>query len=252
MINRTMKPTASQNTDMSQSSLGTPEGSDTPVLVAQGVSKDFIDAGKTLTVLDDVHLSVHAGEMVAIMGASGSGKSTLLHILGLLDRPTRGSVLVRNRDTHNISEQELSALRNQHFGFVYQFHHLLAEFNAVDNVAMPLIIRGESREQARQAAHDLLSAVGLQARSTHFPGQLSGGERQRVAIARALVTRPSCVLADEPTGNLDAETAQEVFEVLQTMNKQFKTAFLLVTHDRSLADRAAHQYMMHQGTLAPV
>lgn len=247
-----MKPTASQNTDLAPGSVDATGAVDVPVLVAQGVGKDFIDAGKTLTVLDDVDLSVRAGEMVAIMGASGSGKSTLLHILGLLDRPTRGSIIVSGRNTHNISEQELSALRNQHFGFVYQFHHLLAEFNAVDNVAMPLIIRGESREQARQAANELLNAVGLQPRSTHFPGQLSGGERQRVAIARALVTRPSCVLADEPTGNLDAETAQEVFEVLQSMNKQFQTAFLLVTHDRSLADRAAHQYMMHQGTLAPL
>ncbi|HLS17755.1 MAG TPA: ATP-binding cassette domain-containing protein [Paenalcaligenes sp.] len=223
-----------------------------PVLTARGVGKDFIDAGNTLTVLDDVDLDIHAGEMVAIMGASGSGKSTLLHILGLLDRPTRGRILVRGQPTQKISEQALSELRNQHFGFVYQFHHLLAEFNALDNVAMPLIIRGESRSQARQAADELLHQVGLGQRSTHFPNQLSGGERQRVAIARALVTRPSCVLADEPTGNLDAETAQEVFEVLQAMNEQLQTAFLLVTHDRALANRAAHQYVMHQGALAPL
>lgn len=238
------------NKDVQFSMEGGKQPSSNVVLQARGIGKDFIDAGKTLTVLDEVSLEVRAGEMIAIMGASGSGKSTLLHILGLLDRPSRGSILVNGQNTHQISEQELSALRNQHFGFVYQFHHLLVEFNALDNVAMPLIIRGQTLPQAREAAYELLQAVGLKQRSSHFPNQLSGGERQRVAIARALVTRPSCVLADEPTGNLDAETAQEVFEVLQAMNEQFQTAFLLVTHDRSLASRAKHQYIMQQGNLA--
>lgn len=235
-----------------QSQLGTtqkPPQNSTVVLQAQGVGKDFIDAGQTLTVIDHVDLKVHRGEMIAIMGASGSGKSTLLHILGLLDRPTRGSVWVQGQNTAQLTERVLSALRNQHFGFVYQFHHLLAEFHALDNVAMPLIIRGQSRQRARQAAHELLGAVGLEHRRLHYPNQLSGGERQRVAIARALVTQPSCVLADEPTGNLDVDTAQEVFGVLQTMNEQLGTAFLLVTHDRSLAQRAQRQYIMKQGAL---
>lgn len=220
------------------------------VLQAQQVGKVFYDAGQALTVLDEIDFAVHAGEMLAIMGASGSGKSTLLHILGLLDKPTTGSVWVQGQSTVKMNEQQLSALRNQYFGFVYQFHHLLPEFNATDNVAMPLIIRGQSRGRARQAAQQVLDEVGLAARAQHFPNQLSGGERQRVAIARALVTEPLCVLADEPTGNLDAHIAQEVFAVLKRLNAERGTAFLLVTHDESLAALAHRQYTMQEGTLS--
>jgi len=222
------------------------------VLQAKAVEKQFFDAGQPLTVLKAVDLNVRAGEMVAIMGASGSGKSTLLHILGLLDRPTAGSVWVQQENTAQLSEDSLSRLRNQHFGFVYQFHHLLPEFHATDNVAMPLIIRGERKRTARLAAQELLAQVGLEHRLLHYPGQLSGGERQRVAIARALVTKPSCVLADEPTGNLDVHTAQEVFAVLQRMNEQSGTAFLLVTHDQSLAALAHRQFLMEAGQLSSV
>lgn len=221
------------------------------VLEAVGIKKQFSDAGRTLIVLQEVNLQLHAGEMVAIMGASGSGKSTLLHILGLLDEPTEGEILVAGQSTSRLGEQKRSRIRNQHLGFVYQFHHLLAEFTALDNVAMPLIIRGQSHARARQAAQELLAQVGLAERQAHFPGQLSGGERQRVAIARALVTRPACVLADEPTGNLDAQTASEVFDILKYMNEQLGTAFLLVTHDESLARLAHRCYMMHAGSLNP-
>lgn len=226
-----------------------PSSSPEVVLEAVGVKKQFSDAGRTLTVLHDVDLQLRRGEMVAIMGASGSGKSTLLHILGLLDEPTEGQVWVAGQSTHKINERTRSRLRNRHLGFVYQFHHLLAEFSALDNVAMPLIIRGQSHAHARDAARALLQQVGLAQRQAHFPGQLSGGERQRVAIARALVTQPACVLADEPTGNLDAQTANEVFAVLKEMNEQLGTAFLLVTHDESLAQLAHRSYIMQSGSL---
>lgn len=222
-----------------------------PVLEAVDVKKEFSDAGRTLTVLQDVRLKLYSGEMVAIMGASGSGKSTLLHILGLLDEPTEGEIRIAGHSTARLGEQKRSRFRNQHLGFVYQFHHLLAEFTALDNVAMPLIIRGLKHAQARQNAAQLLEQVGLAQRQLHFPGQLSGGERQRVAIARALVTQPDCVLADEPTGNLDAHTAAEVFAVLRSMNEQLGTAFLLVTHDEALAQQAHRVYMMHDGRLEP-
>ncbi|MNV59508.1 Lipoprotein-releasing system ATP-binding protein LolD [compost metagenome] len=185
------------------------------------------------------------------MGASGSGKSTLLHILGLLDVPNSGSVSVDGKLAVGLSEAKKSAVRNSSLGFVYQFHHLLPEFSALDNVAMPLIVRRENRDKAREAAREVLALVGLAAREDHFPGQLSGGERQRVALARALVTRPVCVLADEPTGNLDRNTAHKMFELLTRVNQESGTAFAIVTHDPELAARADRQLLMENGRLVP-
>src|SRR5690606_30518372 len=208
---------------------------DTPALEARNLVKTYDEGPARIQVLDNVSLTVQRGEMVAIIGASGSGKSTLLHILGLLDVPTSGQVTVDGVAGNGLSESQKSALRNRSLGFVYQFHHLLPEFSALDNVAMPLIVRREPRDKARIAAREVLELVGLAAREGHFPGQLSGGERQRVALARALVTRPACVLADEPTGNLDRGTAHKMFELLTRVNRESGTAFAIVTHDAELA-----------------
>jgi len=221
----------------------------TPALQALNLSKVYDEGPARIQVLDNVSLTVNRGEMVAIVGASGSGKSTLLHILGLLDVPSSGSVSVDGIAAESLSETQKSTLRNRSLGFVYQFHHLLSEFSALDNVAMPLIVRRESRDKARQAAREVLALVGLAAREGHFPGQLSGGERQRVALARALVTRPACVLADEPTGNLDRDTAQRMFELLTQVNRESGTAFAIVTHDNELAARADRQLLMERGQL---
>ncbi|WP_459614304.1 ABC transporter ATP-binding protein [Bordetella sp. 2513F-2] len=221
----------------------------TPALRAEGLHKIYDEGPARIQVLDDVSLSVARGEMVAIVGASGSGKSTLLHILGLLDVPTRGSVTIDGVSAAGLSEAGKSALRNRSLGFVYQFHHLLPEFSALDNVAMPLIVRREERAAARRAAREVLAQVGLGAREGHYPGQLSGGERQRVALARALVTRPACVLADEPTGNLDRHTAHTMFELLTRVNRESGTAFAIVTHDPELAARADRQLLMENGRL---
>lgn len=220
------------------------------VLRAEGLSKTYQESGQTIHVLRDVSLSVHAGQMVAIIGASGSGKSTLLHTLGLLDDPDTGRVFVDGLPAQGLSESKRSRIRNKSLGFVYQFHHLLPEFSALDNVAMPLIVRRDSRANARDLAHIMLGQVGLEARAQHFPGQLSGGERQRVALARALVTRPACVLADEPTGNLDRETAASMFRLLTRINQESDTAFVIVTHDPALAALADTQYSMDAGSLA--
>ncbi|ARP86334.1 ABC transporter ATP-binding protein [Bordetella genomosp. 9] len=218
-------------------------------LHAENLTKVYDEGPARIEVLRDVSVSIHRGEMLAIVGASGSGKSTLLHILGLLDVPTRGTVTVDGVAAAGLTESAKSELRNRSLGFVYQFHHLLAEFSALDNVAMPLIVRRMPRDAAREQARVVLQQVGLAAREHHFPGQLSGGERQRVALARALVTRPVCVLADEPTGNLDRNTAHSMFELLTRVNKESGTAFAIVTHDRELASRADRQLAMEQGRL---
>ena len=221
------------------------------VLRAEGISRHYDDGAARIDVLVDVNLAVEAGEMVAIVGASGSGKSTLLHVLGLLDTPDAGSVFVNEVLSSALGEAARSRLRNRALGFVYQFHHLLAEFSALDNVAMPLIVRRVSRREARAVAARMLELVGLSARVDHFPGQLSGGERQRVALARALVGSPSCVLADEPTGNLDRHTAHEMFRLLKQVNRESRTAFVIVTHDDELAKLADRRLQMDAGRLVP-
>ena len=221
------------------------------VLRAEGLSRHYDDGATRIDVLVDVNLAVQSGEMVAIVGASGSGKSTLLHVLGLLDTPDAGSVFVNEVLSSALGEAARSRLRNRALGFVYQFHHLLAEFSALDNVAMPLIVRRVSRREARAVAARMLELVGLSARIDHFPGQLSGGERQRVALARALVGSPSCVLADEPTGNLDRHTAHEMFRLLKQVNRESRTAFVIVTHDDELAKLADRRLLMDAGRLVP-
>ncbi len=221
-------------------------------LESHDVMKYYEDGDSRLDILKGVSLQVHAGEMVAIIGASGSGKSTLLHILGLLDKPTSGEILINGKSTGALTERQISRIRNESLGFVYQFHHLLNEFNALDNVAMPLIVRRMDRQAAREQATQVLEKVGLRERIYHTPGQLSGGERQRVALARALVTRPVCVLADEPTGNLDRETSASMFALLKEMNRLFHTAFVIVTHDPKLAALADRQLLMERGVLQPI
>ncbi len=220
------------------------------VIACQNLSKRFSEGKLNVEVLKDITLNINAGEKIAIVGTSGSGKSTLLHILGGLDLPSEGQVQIMGNDVAQLSDTQRGTLRNQSLGFIYQFHHLLPEFTALENVAMPLLIRGLAVSEASAQASDILAKVGLSERLKHKPGQLSGGERQRAAIARALVTRPNAVLADEPTGNLDHKTAQNIFDMMQELNQELQTAFVIVTHDMQLAEKMDKIYSLVDGRLS--
>jgi lipoprotein-releasing system ATP-binding protein len=219
------------------------------VLDVQQLSKTYVQGETPVEVLTQVNLEVRAGEKHAIIGASGAGKSTLLHLLGGLDRVSGGSVLVMGQLLDNLSEKQLGNLRNQYLGFIYQFHHLLPEFSALENIMMPLLIRRDSVSDATAQAMILLQQVGLEHRASHKPGELSGGERQRIALARALVTQPACVLADEPTGNLDVKTAGAMMDLMLTLNESRQTALVIVTHDMAIARSMQFQWEMHEGAL---
>ena len=222
---------------------------ETPVLFARALHKSYSEGPATVTVLKGIDLEVMRGERIAIVGASGSGKSTLLNLLGGLDNADSGEVCLAGKDYAKISEAERGALRNSSLGFVYQFHHLLPEFSALENIGMPLLIRGDKVELAKSRGRELLKQVGLAERERHKPAELSGGERQRVAIARALATNPGCVLLDEPTGNLDRQTAEDIHTLMSQLNEQLSTSFVVVTHDMELAQRMDRIYELVDGKL---
>jgi len=219
------------------------------IIQAKNITRRFVDGARTIDVLKSISLEVNAGDQIALMGASGSGKSTLLQVLAGLDKPTSGEVYLSGQALSQKSEAELSLLRNKHLGFIYQFHHLLPEFTAIENVAMPLWLAGEKWGLAKEKASCLLTECGLSARATHKPGELSGGERQRAAIARALITKPKCILADEPTGNLDANTAAQVLELMLSLVQEHGSSLVVVTHDLQLAKKLQKIYELKAGAL---
>lgn len=221
----------------------------TELLRCENISKFYKEGANNTQVLKNISFSMNNGELVAIVGSSGSGKSTLLHTLGGLDQPSLGEVFIKGQSLQQLSSNALAKLRNQHLGFVYQFHHLMADFSALENVMMPMLIGQQSRSEAKDRAEKMLQAVGLSHRITHRPSALSGGERQRVAIARALVNNPSLVLADEPTGNLDQKTTESIFDLIKQLNQEQCIAFLLVTHDLGLADKLNRRFVMQDGVL---
>lgn len=220
-----------------------------PVIQATDVKKMYRDGKLKVSVLNGINLQVERGELLGVIGASGAGKSTLLHCLGGLDKPTSGKVLIADTDINAVNERKKGELRNRYLGFVYQFHHLLTEFNALENVAMPLLIGKKPISEAKELARELLTKVGLAKRLTHRIGELSGGERQRVAIARAIVTNPVCVLADEPTGNLDHKTAEHVFDLMMQLNQELGVSFVIVTHDLSIAERMHRVVSIEDGRI---
>lgn len=218
-----------------------------PVIECRNLHKRFAESGLEVDVINGIDLTIEAGEQLAIMGSSGSGKSTLLHLLGGLDVCTEGEVLVNGENFSQLNEKERGLVRNRHLGFIYQFHHLLPEFSALENVALPLLIRGDTVDFATQQATEMLAKVGLDKRMKHKPGELSGGERQRTAVARALITKPSCILADEPTGNLDHKTAAVIYDLIIQLNEELSTSIVMVTHDARLADRMHNVLVLEDG-----